>query len=1056
MLREPPELPACVTTVHSLTGHEHPILALAWSPDGTHLISASHDKICIWAAESGKLLRCLIPDAPATRVLDVIIPTNSRFITVSRGGSPEHRWIVDIWSLLTGEAVERWTHDCDTLNISALPDGRSFALAGKLRDGESVLDVIHLERDLLRFSIKDDYRIRTGAILSPDDHHVYYVATPERSDEYHEAESVVVRGYDINLKNRTSTRPERSHILSLILSPDRKRLFASTDTARIFVIDTETGEIQRTLEAGVEPIPALALSADGKMLCARAADDQVRLWRCADWTLLGTFRQGAPGASGDADYLFPKQVAFHPSQPLLAVTMHEGSQSHTRIGVFRCNETGQAAEAHKAVFYATARIALVGDPGVGKTGLGRRLAGQPFAPTPPTHGQQFWVIKELGKTLRDGTLCEAVLWDFAGQPEYRPIHSLFLDDIDLALIVFDAARDTGFDTVDYWWKQLGKGKSKCKILLVAARVDWNRPLAALEEYEAYCLEKHINGYVATSAVTGEGVDQLIELIRQNINWSRKEATVTTELFKGIKDGVLRLKSDGSIAPLLEWNTLRSRLTASAEIQKFTNADMETAVGHLEAHGYVRVLPGAEKSVLLSPDLLINLTARLLLAARADRRNAGVLDESAIQRNDIRLAELDNLDGRGRSLLLNAAIEMLIRRNLCFRQESKGKNYLIFPSLITERHIDEDDERELEDDSTFVLKGKTENAYPTLVVLIGYTSDFQRAELWQGQAEYRTKNGHVCGFRLIPSRRKHEHEFALYFSKSTPTEIRNQFKGLFETIARSLPEIKLLHYPSVTCPSCQSRQDRDTLMKRVRVQRVHLICEECGHKIGMSSIYDEAELSLKELQEVERKREFARLRGVYEEMLVNLIGQRGDKKVSCFISYAWETAARTNWIEQLARDLRSAGVHVEFDQWQNAAPGQSIIKFMTRIENCDFVLVMGTPLYRQKYENKTNPAGSMVAAEGALIDRRLTETEGRKETVLPLLLEGEEKESLPPLLHGRVYLDFRQPAFYFVNLYKLLLTLYRLPFDDDQTRDRLGKLARAAQQYEQDLRRVIIE
>lgn len=1046
MLREPPELPACVTPVHSLTGHEHPILALAWSPDGAHLVSASHDKVCIWSPETGKLLRCMIPDAPATRVLDVIVPTSTRFITVSRGGSGAQRWIVDIWSLLTGEAVERWTHDCETLNISALPDGRSFALAGKLRDGESVLDVIHLERDLLRLSIKDDYRVRAGALLSPDDRHVYYLATPDRGEDYREAETVVVRGYDMNLKTRVSTRPERSRILSLILSPDRKRLFASTDTARIFVIDAETGDIQRTLEAGVEPIPALALSSDGKLLCARASDDQVRLWRCEDWALLGTFRQGAPG---DAEYQFPKQVAFHPSQPLLAVTMHEGGQSHARIGLFRCSDKAVTSETHKAVFYSTARIALVGDPGVGKTGLGRRLAGQPFTHTLPTHGQQFWVIKELGKTLRDGTLCEAVLWDFAGQPEYRPIHSLFLDDIDLALIVFDAARDTDFDTVEYWWKQLGKGKSRCKILLVAARVDWNRPMGAPEEYETYCLEKHISGYVATSAMTGEGIDQLIEMIRKHINWDRKEATVTTDVFKGIKDGVLRLKADGSTPPLIEWGTLRSRLSSNAGMQPFTNADLETAIGHLEAHGYVRVLPGAEKSVLLAPDLLINLTARLLLAARQDRRNTGVLDEGAILRNETRLAELDNLDGHARSLMLNAAIEMLIRRSLCFRQASNGKNYLIFPSLITERNLEDDDERDLEDDSTFVLRGKTENAYPTLVVLLGYTTEFQRADLWKGQAEYRTAAGDICGLRLIPSRRKHEHEFALYFSKSTPNVTRMRFKGLFESIALSMPEVKLLHYPPVTCPKCDTRQDRDTLMRRVRVQRVHLVCEECGEKISMSDIYRDSELSIKQIQEVERQRDLVRLRSLYEEMLVNLVSQRGEKKVSCFISYAWETAARTQWIEQLARDLRSAGVAVEFDQWQNAAPGQSIIKFMARIEQCDFVLVMGTPLYRQKYENKLSPNGSMVAAEGALIDRRLTETEGKKKTILPLLLQGEEKESLPPLLHGRTYLDFRQPAYYYLNLYKLLLTLYRLPFDDDQTRDRLNKLSRAAQQHDQE-------
>ena len=46
-------------------------------------------------------------------------------------------------------------------------------------------------------------------------------------------------------------------------------------------------------------------------------------------------------------------------------------------------------------------------------------------------------------------------------------------------------------------------------------------------------------------------------------------------------------------------------------------------------------------------------------------------------------------------------------------------------------------------------------------------------------------------------------------------------------------------------------------------------------------------------------------------------------------------------------------------------------------------------------------GYVVAAEVDLIATRLLATEQKKETVLPLLLEGERETSLPPLLHSRV-------------------------------------------------------
>ena len=109
-----------------------------------------------------------------------------------------------------------------------------------------------------------------------------------------------------------------------------------------------------------------------------------------------------------------------------------------------------------SVTYASAKIVLVGESGVGKTGLGYRLAHGTFKDHPSTHGQQFWLLDELGATRADGAQCEAILWDLAGQPDYRLIHALFLDDADLALVLFDPTRDDDpLRGVDYWLRQLG-------------------------------------------------------------------------------------------------------------------------------------------------------------------------------------------------------------------------------------------------------------------------------------------------------------------------------------------------------------------------------------------------------------------------------------------------------------------------------------------------------------------------------------------------------------------------------------------------------------------------
>ena len=95
--------------------------------------------------------------------------------------------------------------------------------------------------------------------------------------------------------------------------------------------------------------------------------------------------------------------------------------------------------------------------------------------------------------------------------------------------------------------------------------------------------------------------------------------------------------------------------------------------------------------------------------------------------------------------------------------------------------------------------------------------------------------------------------------------------------------------------------------------------------------------------------------------------------------------------------------------------------------CDNRIIMvGTPLYRRKYENKETSTGYVVAAEVDVIANRLLGTGKLKASVLPLLLDGEKTASLPPLLHGRVYADFRKEAAYFAIAFDLILSLYQLP------------------------------
>src|SRR4029078_6496898 len=115
----------------------------------------------------------------------------------------------------------------------------------------------------------------------------------------------------------------------------------------------------------------------------------------------------------------------------------------------------RVASAARSIHHTTGKIVLVGDHSVGKSALGYRLIHGRFQEQASTHGERFWVFPALGKGRAKATCCGAILWDFAGQPDYRLVHALFVDNADLALVLFDASdlRDP-LHRVGFWSKTL--------------------------------------------------------------------------------------------------------------------------------------------------------------------------------------------------------------------------------------------------------------------------------------------------------------------------------------------------------------------------------------------------------------------------------------------------------------------------------------------------------------------------------------------------------------------------------------------------------------------------
>jgi hypothetical protein len=616
-------------------------------------------------------------------------------------------------------------------------------------------------------------------------------------------------------------------------------------------------------------------------------------------------------------------------------------------------------------------------------------------------------------------------------------------------VCFDPTRDDDpLQAVEYWLKQLRSGgtaaSGKREVILVSGRTDRGTGRLTAAEIDTYCGRRGIGSHVATSARTGDGIPQLIERIRAALPFDGPP-TVTTDVFKRVKEEVLRLKErtlDGPV--VLSLADMREVIEASG-VEQFSDNELSAAIDHLSKHGYVTRLRTSrgEPRVLLAPDLLNNLAASIVLEARRNPRDLGSLEEQRLLSGDDAFPELAALSADDRLVLLDAAVVLFLQHKICFRETDplSGRVYLVFPELINQRAPVTEADEPYEDGAAYTVLGQTENVYASLVVLLGYTGTFSRTNHWRSHARYLVGADQVCGFRQ-QTLRDGEIEFSLYFGASATDPIRRLFQSLFESFLIRR-ELAVRRFEPVVCENGH-RLNLAVVRERLSAGDEHAFCPRCGARMDLAG-------SIVELSRVHRddpattfETVTADLRADFEQVLYRFttyVAREGIKAPDCFVSYAWGEPAHEQWVEKhLAADLAKAGVDVLLDRWDNSRIGSSVVRFVERVRAAGKVIVVGTPLYRTKYDNDRPTGGYVVAAEGDLIGVRLIRSESSKQSVLPVLLDGEAETSFPALLDGRVYADFREEAAYFRQLFEVLLALYEIPPRDatcQQLRDELA-------------------
>lgn len=165
---------------------------------------------------------------------------------------------------------------------------------------------------------------------------------------------------------------------------------------------------------------------------------------------------------------------------------------------------------------------------------------------------------------------------------------------------------------------------------------------------------------------------------------------------------------------------------------------------------------------------------------------------------------------------------------------------------------------------------------------------------------------------------------------------------------------------------------------------------------------------------------------------------------CFITYSssLESEEHMFWVTRLAVLLERSGVDVCCDR-QDVHLGMDLAKYAeTCIRESDFVLLICTPTFAQK----VNDREGVVGFENQIIAGEILEGSLSPEQVVPILRKGSRRESIPSYAKGKVYIDFRDDKVFEERLKDLLRHIFASPKQPRASRGRKPTLDSFSSQH----------
>ena len=719
----------------------------------------------------------------------------------------------------------------------------------------------------------------------------------------------VLDAADVGIRHALREATGSGAVVDTALTRDGELVAAASADGTVRVWERGTGLHRATLEGHGGPALSIAFSPGGEVL-ASASESEIRLWRTVDWECVGEIRGGRRLSVGG--------LAFHPLEPILAAK----NQARGGLDCWRLDFDGLVGQTVAAASrrYVNAKVVLLGDSGVGKSGLGLVLSGQPYAKTDSTHGRNVWVFEppDSGADTR-----EVLLWDLAGQPGYRLVHQLHLSEVAVALVVFDSRDETDpFAGVKHWARALaharqleGDAAVPTRVFLVAARADRGGVAVTRERIDALVEQLGFDGFFETSALEGWKIPELTDAVLGAIDWASLPIVSSNDLLVAIRAFVLEAKQSRRVLATVDDLYREYARTATADAEgRDLRLEFEACIGRIESRGLVRRL-WFGGFVLLQPELLDAYASALVQAAKEEPDGLGVIAEDDVLAARFKLAKATRIgSSEQEKLLLIATVEELMRHEVALKATTDRGVDLVFPSQFTRERPDAPDIEGHE--LTLGFEGSLHNVYATLAVRLARSHLFERREMWHNAATYASAGGGVCGIYLREIE-EGRGELDVFFDDVAADTVRRQFETyVVEHVQQRAGPARVTQRRVLRCPDCDYVLPDKLVQLRLQRGAGEMRCPACeGCVIALVRADEQLPRPAAAVTEMHRNANERR------EIDIAATRLKGKIETNDYDVFLCHNSRDKTEVKAIGEALRTRGVHVWLDEWE-IRPGTS--------------------------------------------------------------------------------------------------------------------------------------